>query len=343
MSEEILVEPYVPSGIHLPHYAKVRQLGDTYLTDLMLSGVVVEEKVDGSQFRFMKLDGRVICGSHRVNFDDANPPDKLFRKAADYVESIGHLMPEGIVFFAEFLAKSHHNTIVYEHPPKNGLMLFDAHNVSDHDIEVGELCSTIPADGWADLETVGYFSAAFDIDPPAVLFEGMLDYPSLQKLLSHMSYLGNSTIEGVVVKNYTLTGHDPHHPGNFPMMGKLVRKSFKEENDSNWKAGKDILSQVILRYRTDARWEKARIHARDDGKTEGSMRDMKVLIDELDRDLDEECKEAIKEMLWQHYESSIRRGLRSGMAEWLKEQLTKQAFQSSQVETPIDDPAKDDT
>ena len=67
-------------------YQKVSHLGSPTL-DRLLEGIVhVEEKIDGSQFRFeIDADGKLHFGSRRVDFDDVKP-DPNFRAGMDKVE-----------------------------------------------------------------------------------------------------------------------------------------------------------------------------------------------------------------------------------------------------------------
>ena len=46
-------------------YPKIYALGHAYLKELSLDPVIVEEKVDGSQFSFGLINGELKCKSHR--------------------------------------------------------------------------------------------------------------------------------------------------------------------------------------------------------------------------------------------------------------------------------------
>lgn len=332
MSE--IVEAYTPHGeaSKLRHYTKIYHLGDPRLSDLLSGNIVVEEKVDGSQFRFGVFDGKLRCGSHRVNFstiqdvegETAVIADKLFQPAVDYLESIVEMIPEGIVFYGETLAKPKHNTIAYGRVPNGNIYLFDMFNANGvpHNFANG---GRIEADSFGSVDALNKMANTLGLDVPNVMWQGSgseMNMTELTKLLATDSYLGGSLIEGIVIKNYALPSPDPFHPLTM-MGGKLVRKSFKEENDANWKGQRDIMGQVFMRFKTPARYEKAWVHLREEGKLEGNLRDIKGLMEEVRRDIMEETKPQILDMLWDWYERDVVKGIGAGLPEWYKEKLTK--------------------
>ena len=338
------VEAYEPEEAKLMRYAKVYQLGDARLSELLNGPVQVTEKLDGSQFRWQKKEGRLLMGSHRVDFDEMHPVDNLFVIGAKYLESISDRIPEGLVFFGEFLPRTRQNTITYGRAARNGFYLFDVFNPAEEPIalcpnqELGSSYLLEPG-GWAGGEELGWFSYLFDVDPPHVLFEGdgkELTEKKLLELLAQQSYLGGSLQEGIVVKNYALSSPDPYHPMTM-QAGKYVRRSFKEENDAAWRGQRDISGQLQLRFKTEARWEKAIVHAREDGKLNGNMTDIRPLLEELDRDIDEEIAPLARGMLWEHFEGGLRRGIKGGFAEWYKRKLLGAQFgeKEGQVEKGV--------
>jgi hypothetical protein len=323
-----VVQPHEFPTTAFPKYTKVYTLGDPKVRDLFAIGeVVLEEKVDGSQFRFgVNANGELWAGSHRVDFTLAKQPDKMFQKAVDYVESIKDRLQPGWAYFGEFLATPRHNTIAYERTPKNGIMLFDVYTNP-------ELTDNV-TNAWLSPTGVQQVAEELDVDGPRIFAELSSAPESFQALVPYLerkSYLGSAVIEGIVLKNYSMATTDPYH-GHCPMMAKYVRQSFAEENRENWRQQRDIGAQLIARFKTVARWEKAVLHLRDDGKLEGSMRDMKNLVQEIQRDIDEEAKDAIVEMLWNHFEGPVKRGVLGGFAEWYKDRLATGQF--SQETTP---------
>lgn len=301
----------------LPHYNKVLQLGDPNLEMLLEGPIIVEEKVDGSQLRFGWMNNKFMLGSHRKDYDDLVPPDKMFRKASDYLESLGwEKFPKDTVLYGEYLQKPRHNTNMYERVPTNNIMLFDGYSLDEN--------------RWLTLGEIREIADLLEIDEPFVMWEGEgkeFTLEMAEALNKRISYLGGATIEGIVIKNYAQAGGDRFHQGPHFACGKYVRDSFKEENKSNWAGQRDIVSQIVARFKTTARWEKALNHASENGSLVNNMKDMKLLLDELERDLLEECESSIKEMLWQHYQRDIIKGVRSGMPEWYKQRLLEEQFE----------------
>lgn len=303
-----LVPAYEPTA-RLRHYPKVLQLGEPRL-DGFLNGVnvVVQEKLDGSQVRFGKLeDGTLKCGSHRVDFDPT-PATGYFKPFYDYVHNeLADLIAPGETYFAELVATQQHNTIAYGRTPKHGLYLFDA---------------LLGDDGWAEPAELLRLACNLDIDPPNLLASGPQTKDDLGKLIGTESYLGGAIMEGVVVKNYDFLITGPESPIPRPAFGKYVRASFKEENAATWAANKDIVSQIVAKYRTDARYEKAAQHVKDGpGGLEGNMRDLAKLIPELETDFELECRGAIEAMLYDRFRRDIVRGVVKGMPEWYRAKL----------------------
>lgn len=74
----------------LRSYPKVYNFGHRAIVDLMDGPVVVQEKVDGSQFSAGVIDGKLHCRSHHnaLNLDE---PPKMFREAV-----VGREMTRGL-------------------------------------------------------------------------------------------------------------------------------------------------------------------------------------------------------------------------------------------------------
>ena len=106
-------------------YPKILELGATPILDVFRSDVIVEEKIDGSLFRFGKTsEGTFFMGSKAVDLYEDNIP-KMFAKACDFALSVRDSLPEGFVFFTEYLEKPKHNVLTYARVPENNLLLFD--------------------------------------------------------------------------------------------------------------------------------------------------------------------------------------------------------------------------
>lgn len=306
-------------------YSKVWSIGHPRVREALKDSVLVQEKIDGSQFSFAVVrDGsmgaadnmdllvtdRLMVRSKGADIEPMAPP-AMFREAVEYVKSIQHMLVPGWVYRGEVLAKPKHNTLAYDRVPRHNVILFD--------IMVG------PED-YAPYETVQSEGERLDLEVVSVLFRGLVhDATALRALLDTVSVLGGQKIEGVVLKNYTMFG-----PDGKPVFLKFVSEAFKEVHSADWRERNpskgDIVQQLIEKYRTPARWAKAVQHLREASLIEGSPRDIGALIKEAQRDFDEECSEEIAQVLLKQVLPQIRRGVMQGLPEWYKHILLEEQF-----------------
>ncbi|MGC8605919.1 MAG: RNA ligase family protein, partial [Desulfomonilaceae bacterium] len=94
--------------------------------DLRSGKYYIEEKVDGSQFRFGIVGGAMAFGSHNIDYNGYTT-DKMFTEAITRAEAmLKNIQVKGdTVFFAEYLQKPHHNALHYARVPQNSFYLFD--------------------------------------------------------------------------------------------------------------------------------------------------------------------------------------------------------------------------
>jgi hypothetical protein len=147
-----------------------------------------------------------------------------------------------------------------------------------------------------------------------------------EELKSYMncdSLLGGTKIEGMVVKNYNRFGVDKK-----VLMGKYVSEAFKEKHTKEWKIGNptkhDIIEQLILTLKTEARWQKAIAHLREQDLITDSPKDIGPLIKEIREDIAKEETDFIKDKLFEWASDQLGRGFIRGFPEWYKEQLAQQ-------------------
>lgn len=293
----------------LHSYPSIYAIGHKAIEQLFGGPVLIEEKVDGSQFSMSRNEaGELLCRSKGQQII-VSAPEGMFRKAVDAAAALD-LRP-GWVYRCEYLEKPKHNTLSYARVPTKHLIVFD-------------IC---PA-----LETyLSYDEMAVEADRLGLefvprLFEGMVDSLEMFKgFLERESVLGGVKIEGVVVKNYALFTAEKK-----VALGKFVSEAFKEVHAADWKernpGGKDFVQTLIEKYRADARWQKAVQHLRDAGKLEGSPRDIGLLIREVPADILKECGGEIKDALFAHFWKDIQRGVVAGLPEWYKSELAATAF-----------------
>ena len=112
-------------------------------------------------------------------------------------------------------------------------------------------------------------------------------------------------------------------------MGKYVSEKYREIQKKEWKkeSGKDIIQEIILKYRTEARWQKAIIHLKERGELQDAPQDIGKLIKEVNLDVLKECKEEIMNDLFKWGWKKVNRALTAGLPEWYKEQLLEKQFE----------------
>ena len=269
----------------VPSYTKVLAIGSSFTEEALTGDVILQEKVDGSQFDFgLNEDREVVCRSHNSAID-INFGKDMFKEGANYIKSIEEIIKNNFesdtYFYAEYLQKPKHNTLKYERTPKNHIVLFDA----------------MVKGRWVNREELVKFSEILDIDLVPELYRGPADIEKVKSLLTTPSYLGNEIIEGVVIKNYSQTimlgGHI------FPLFTKYVREAFKERHAADWKVRqpKGALQEFVDGFKTEARWNKAVIHAKEQNLLTQSPKDIGILIPAIQNDIKEEETENIKNHL----------------------------------------------
>lgn len=305
-------------------YPSIFALGHRALSELLLDPVIVQEKVDGSQFSFGVFDcdkepalslqvgdGRYLLCRSKGAVLNIIAPDKMF---APGVETAKRLAPDLVpnwTYRGEYLAKPKHNALAYERIPRQHVILFDV-NTGHEEYAATDVLQT-------EADRLG-----LDIVP--LLHEGMVtDVAMVREFLSRISCLGGQPVEGVVIKNYARFG-----PDKKALMGKFVSEAFKEVHAAEWKkdnpSSGDVIDTLIGRYRTPARWEKAVQHLRDAGTLTDSPRDIGELFKEVPADVEKECADEIRDMLYAWAWPKIRRGVAAGVAEWYKDRLLAQQF-----------------
>lgn len=294
----------------LHSYPSILALGHKGIEELFADEVVVQEKVDGSQFSFGTLNGTLYIRSKGAEIDPLNPP-KLFAKAVSTVIGLAkrpNVLWEGRVYRGEVLDNPKHNTLKYNRVPNGNVVLFDISTEGEH---------------YERPEAVQLAAHEMGLEVVPTFFIGRVyDMVELVPLMDRESFLGGTKIEGIVVKNYYRFGVDHH-----VLMGKLVSEAFKEVHGTDWRLrnpnGRDVVQGIIDQLRTNARWNKAVQHLRDAGTLTDSPKDIGLLFRAVNEDVLKEEFEQIKEVLFKHFWRDIARGVTRGLPEWYKEQLTE--------------------
>jgi hypothetical protein len=305
----------------IPSYGSIYALGHRAIAEIFNEEVLVEEKIDGSLFAFGVLDGELRFRSKGQQlFVDSNGvcSQKMFQKAVDTAMRLKPFLRPGWVYYGEFLQKPKHNTLAYTRIPKDNIILFD---ISDRN------------ENFLPYDEKRHEALSLGLECAPLICEGTVsDFNSLKLFLSIESVLGGTKIEGVVVKNYARFGLDKKC-----YKGKLVSEAFKESNNETHKVASkgSVIGALIASLKTDARWRKAIQHLREEGKLEGSPRDIGNLIREIKDDILKEEQDHIIHVLYNHFLPEILNGVIRGFPEWYKDYLAKQAFEDANDNTNI--------
>ena len=316
--------------MRLVSYPSTYQLGHRALVDLFKEPVLVEEKIDGSQFSFgtvwlpaqaavpeiARIGTRgeevlaLVCRSKGADLNLA-APEKLFGQAVATAQRLAPQLHPGWTYRAEYLAKPKHNALAYDRIPTNHLILFDI----DQGLE-----------DYLPYEAKAEEAHRLGLEVVPQLFQGTVEgLDHFRVLLETVSVLGGQKVEGVVIKNYARFG-----PDQKVLIGKFVSEAFKEVHAAEWKmanpAAGDIVDRLIRQYQTPARWAKAVQHLQESGALVGEPKDIGLLMKAVPEDIANEATDEIREVLWQWAWPKVRRGVVAGLPELYKEQLFRMQF-----------------
>lgn len=296
-------------------YPKVHHLGDPVLEGLLDGEVSVEEKLDGSQFRInIDINGMFNFGSHRVEFP-TNENNQMFQVGVEncmklLASIMGKPREHEIHIFCEFMKSQRQNTLTYDRVPKNNIVIFDI----------------IKDSHWYSYEEKSKFANKYGFEVIPRLYKGTgLSSELINELIKSRSFLGGTTVEGIVVKNYNKFFNPTKYAwmeGNF-LIGKYVRQEFHELNQAAHAQEHSSLDVVKARYNSPARWDKAIQKLTEEGKLLGKMQDIPALIMEIKKDVREECENDIKDQLWKVYGSNIVGSAVKGFPEYYNQKLLK--------------------
>jgi len=301
----------------LPSYPKVWGFGHRHCKDIFSRGkVYLQEKVDGSQFTFMRVGDEVFYKSRRCELY-ATSTDKLFIGAISFIEDMKFDLPEGYIFRGEAIATPRHNTLEYARVPAKNVIIFDIQPSN------GDWMSPYDAQNLA--VSLGFeFVPIFHYDlAEAWKIDNFKEV--MEELTKKESVLGKANIEGVVFKNYDV---DNGMGIGEPCFAKYVREEFKEVNNKVHKKTTkiELLERIKMMFATEARWDKSIQHLNEDGKLLWEPRDIGNLIFEIQKDVEEECKDEIKALLWAEFWPQIKRKVTAGFPEYYKEKLLEKQF-----------------
>lgn len=303
----------------MKNYQKIYGDHKREVQDIYEGHLIVEEKIDGSQFRIeIDEEGRIFCGSHHQELSLTGSNFKLgTEKAQEVLRGLKAENGDVISIFCEYLAKPKQNVIPYARVPRNHLVMFDA----------------IVQGKYLDREEKERFAFNIGLECVPLLWRGPAEEFTEEvrkKLLKTKSFLGHQKgydrIEGIVIKNYGKyydLNKFPWLEGQF-MATKIVNEEFKEINKRvNPRAG-DKLQALKDSMRSEARWRKAVQHLKEKNELVNDMQDLAKLAPEVVRDIEEEEKEIIKDELWKLYGKSILQASVKGLPQWYQERLREE-------------------
>lgn len=308
-------------GLSWHSYPSIFTLGHRALAGLLDSPVNVEEKVDGSQFSFGMFDDGLKVRSKGVQLHP-DAPDKMFARAVETAKALALILMPGWTYRCEYLAKPKHNALAYDRTPRMNLVVFDI-NPGHEDY--------LPFDAKkAECDRIG-------LECVPLMFSGKVEnIEQFRSFFDVTSFLGGQKIEGVVVKQSTVTLYGADKKA---LIGKFVSEAFKEVHSAEWKntsPGKnDILEFLGEKYRTPARWAKAVQRLQEAGTLDGSPRDIGPLLNAVPPDIEKECAAEIKDALWNWAWPHIRRMATRGLPEWWKDELLKRQFNVPDAAAPV--------
>ena len=299
----------------LHSYPSIFNLGHRAVADLLKQPVYVQEKVDGSQISFGVINGELVMRSKGAPIT-IEAPQKMFEAAVKTCLELKPLLTEGWTYRGEYLAKPKHNALSYDRIPRKHIILFDVNTAQET---------------YLSYEQAMVEAADLGLEIVPLLFTGFVrEIETFRGFLATDSVLGGQKIEGVVIKpvDYNVWG-----PDKKCLMGKFVSEAFKEVHGGEWReenpTTKDILSQIVTKYATHARWQKAVIHLREKGIIQDAPQDIPALISEVVRDTQLDSILDIQEDLMTYAWPHIQRGLTRGLAEWYKNELIKLQFEGT--------------
>ncbi len=312
---------------HISSYPEIVTVGHRLVQTLLDGPVVVQEKVDGSQLSFTRVNSEasyIVFGEHNSVVEDhtvyeysmrskgqdqTGGQNDMFKKAWEFIQTLD--LTPGWIYRGELLNKPKHNTLAYDRTPENNIVLFD--------IEVG-----VGMGNYLEPKAVAAEAKRLGLEVVPMFWNGTIQPSELEyligKWLDTQSFLGGQKIEGVVIKNYNQFTSD-----HKVMMAKYVSAVFKEVHIKDWKGRnpsvKDFVTELTEKYTTEARWAKAVQHLREAGLLKDAPQDIGPLLGEIIRDVKEEEGEAIKNALFTHFWKEIARGLTKGFPEFYKQKL----------------------
>src|SRR6266576_6413840 len=105
-------------------YPKIFNMGHPGIRELFDEEILIEKKVDGSQFSFGVFNGEIKARSKGKELV-IDAPEKMFTKAVETVKDLAPILKDGYTYRAEYLSKPKHNSNEYDRTPLRNIIIFD--------------------------------------------------------------------------------------------------------------------------------------------------------------------------------------------------------------------------
>lgn len=289
-------------------YPSVVRLGSKEVEGIFTDEVIVQEKIDGSQFSFgIDKDGNLKMRSKNAEISSENHQG-MFAKAVEWCEANKDKFNPWFTYRGEYLQSPKHNIMRYDRVPKGNIIIFDI---------------TFGDDVWLEYDSMVEEADRIGLECVPQYAKGNITKQFVEankdEWLSSESVLGGN-VEGFVIKNYAVLT-----PFNTASMAKVVRENFQEIGKMNRRAKSsgESFEWFDDKYVTVARWNKAYQHLKEQELIQGNMSDVGRLIKEVNVDVLKECTEDIKEDLFKIYWKRLAKRLSNGLAEWYDNKLNE--------------------
>jgi len=246
---------------NFPKYPKIKLIGDEENKDMLLDGedeIVIEEKMDGANTRFLIVDGKVIVGSRNVQItsDKGELQNERWRRAYDFVmeklRKVNLRKYDRLMLVGETMVRHSIDYMWDKIPP---ILMFDV-----YDLEGGRF-----------LDYDNKCRIFQELNLPTVPLVNIIQAKYLRAIKIDDNFVPkskwmNGKAEGVVFKNYRKQ-----------IFAKYVLSEFREVNKMAFggskKYAKNDTEKVLYQYCTNARIEKKIFELID----EGNKLDMKLM------------------------------------------------------------------
>ena len=263
----------------VPKYPKIRRVGHEKTRGILddpTDFVVIQEKVDGSNFRFWLEDGEIRFGSRRVDYVDEKNYEE-WAKAIEYIKS--KVNPEDLredfIYVGEFIRP---HTVQYDFDSAPPFVGFDILNRWTGDI-IHYLIS------YAEFDSLGlpFINTYF------VGEAGLITDVLIEELKKKKSAYGAEVQEGVVLKNYSRN-----------IFAKSVNPEFLEDFKKKFgdkvKPKMTAEAKVVERFITPARVKKIITQIYEDKGSVSAEDIPQILRDTVNDMLEEEILTIANEM-----------------------------------------------